>query len=138
MIMLILPISFKAQVTAEFIYLLGALSVFLVAFIAAYTWKNVQIQEQNMIFELERIGDEAANQVNLAHLSGSGFSKEYFLPEKIQGFSYNIIIHGNILRINTSKTSYVVTLTTSSINGNFTQGKNLIKNIGGIVNISGG
>jgi hypothetical protein len=136
--MLILPISFKAQVTAEFIYLLGALCVFLVAFIAAYTWRNVQIQEQNMIFELERVGDEAANQVNLAHLSGSGFSKEYFLPEKIQGFSYNIIIHGNILRINTSKTSYTVALTTSSINGNFTQGKNLIKNIGGVVNISGG
>ncbi len=136
--MLTLRISFKAQVTAEFIYLLGALCVFLVAFVSAYNWRNVQIQEQSMIFEIERIGDEAANQVNLAHLSGSGFSKEYVLPEKIQGFSYNIIIHGNILRINTSKTSYTVSLISSNINGNFTQGKNLIKNIGGMVNITNG
>ncbi|MCS7105932.1 MAG: hypothetical protein NZ942_01275 [Candidatus Aenigmarchaeota archaeon] len=128
--------SFKAQVTGEFIYLLGTFTFFLVAFIAAYQWRNTQIQEQNMIFELQRIGDEAANQVNLAHLSGDGFSKEYYLPEKIAGFSYNIVIYGNILRINTSKTSYSLTLITANINGNFSIGKNIIKNIRGVVNIS--
>lgn len=134
--MLILRISFKAQVAGEFIYLLGAFCFFLVAFIAAYHWRNTQIQEQSMIFELERIADEAANQVNLAHLSGSGFSKEYILPEKISGFIYSVTIHDNILRVNTTKTSYSVALTTSDINGNFTVGRNLIKNIDGVVNIS--
>ncbi|MEM5834344.1 MAG: hypothetical protein QXQ69_00665 [Candidatus Aenigmatarchaeota archaeon] len=134
--MLTLPISFKAQVVGEFIYLFGAFCFFLVAFIAAYTWRNTQIQEQSMIFEVQRIGDEAANQINLAHLSGDGFSKEYYLPEKIGTFIYNITIYGNVLTINTTKTSYSVALITSNINGNFTFGKNLIKNINGMVNIS--
>ncbi|MGC8812375.1 MAG: hypothetical protein ACP5O8_02200 [Candidatus Aenigmatarchaeota archaeon] len=134
--MLTLRISFKAQVTAEFIYLLGAFTFFLLAFIVAYSWRNTRIQEQTMLFELERIGDEAANQVNLAHLSGDGFSKEYYLPEKVAGFYYNITIYGNILRINTSKTSYTVALITSNVTGNFSVGRNLIRNIKGEVSLT--
>ncbi|MEM7825354.1 MAG: hypothetical protein QW412_00660 [Candidatus Aenigmatarchaeota archaeon] len=134
--MLTLRINFKAQVTEEFIYLLGVFCFFLLAFIIAYNWRNSQIQEQTLILELERVGDETANQVNLAYLSGSGFSKEYFLPERITGFLYNVTIYGNFIILNTTKSSYSTSLVTSSIEGNFTTGKNLIKNIDGRVKIN--
>lgn len=128
----------KAQVAAEFIFLVGILLFFMIFFIAAYSIRNLAVTEEGIKMDTNRIGDEVASQINTAYLTGPGYTKIYNLPNKTGGAEYQIYVfsqNGYVL-IKVRGNSYFFPIITRNVTGNFTTGENKIKNCDNMIFIN--
>lgn len=127
----------KAQITVETILLIVFLLVFLTAFSYAVYLRIQQVYSEGLKYEIERIGNEAAGQINLVLQEGNGFSKNYSLPQKIYGKEYEIFVdpsNGRVEIMVENKT-YFFLISTRDVVGNFSKGENLIRNEEGVIRI---
>ena len=125
----------RAQVASEFVFLLGVFFFFLTAFLAAYYVKSLYINAQNIMLDANRLGEEAAGQINIAYLSGPGYQKNYSLPQKIGGLDYDILVLASegVVEIKVRNQSFLFPIVTEKVNGNFTKGENMLKNVEGVI-----
>ncbi len=125
----------KSQVTIEMILIIIFLIIFLTAFAGVVYYHLGHVYTESIDFEAKRIGNEVAGQINLALEEGDGYRKSYFLQEKIQGLDYNITIdsvNGRI-EIEINGNTYFFPILTRNVSGNFSKGKNTIRNENGLI-----
>lgn len=126
-----------AQVSVEFMIFVAVLSIFL--FLTFY-------QNSNLFFQLtlvknfkdaQTISDQIASEINLALKVGDGYSRVFFLPEKISNsldYEVNVEDYRVVIKWKSGSTQSVIL--TKNITGQIVKGKNLIKNIGGIIYVN--
>jgi len=125
----------KSQVTIEMILIIIFLIIFLTAFAGVVYYHLGHVYTESVEFETKRIGNELAGQINLALEEGNGYKKEYFLQEKIQGLEYNVTvdsINGRI-EVEVNGNTYFFPILTRNVSGNFSFGKNIIRNENGLI-----
>ena len=123
----------RAQVSIEFIMIIGALLFFASIFILAiqenmgdrtYQRENILVKEIALIVQ---------NEIYLALQSGNGYSREFELPQKAGNLNYEINIDSGIVYIKTTNSRHALTLQVADVVGDINITKNTIEKINGVL-----
>ena len=77
-----------------------------------------------------------ANLINTAYIEGDGFSMNLTIPQKIIRKDYLINVSSNEVIIRLEGKTYVRTLLTNNVTGEFIKGKNRVMNYNGQIRIT--
>ena len=124
----------KCQSGLEFIMLAGIIMFMFIVIFAVTSIKAIDLNNKQNVIIGEDIITKIQKEVNLAARVKSGYSREFFLPEKLGQNDYNISIAGNevILSERENEFSRVI----PPITGNITKGKNAIRKTNGVIYIN--
>ena len=87
--------------------------------------------------DARRIGDSIASEINLALKAGDGYSRVFYIPEKIlNSYDYNISVKNYRIYLFWAAGSYQATILTSGIVGELKKGENYLRNVGGIIYVN--
>ncbi len=124
-----------AQSSIELIVLTLVILTFFISFIVIVQ-DNIQkkVRESTDI-KVKQAAANIENEILLASSSLDGYSREFIIPQTINGLNYTILIDDNTLYLNTTQgqTAYV---NLKNYTGTLQKGKNIIKKIKGEVFIS--
>lgn len=126
------PKSTKAQVSVEFMNMVGVIILISAALLAITAYQNRAAYDTSVKIAMQRTCNDFATAINQAHTGGSGFTTHLTLPSTIKGRSYGILINNktavlsadsNVVfcRILSSSVSYT-TIGTGAINLTNTNG----------------
>jgi hypothetical protein len=88
-------------------------------------------------YDAQAICDQIASEINLALKANDGYSRYFFIPNKISNvLDYNITVSNYLVILQWSDGLIQSVIFTKNITGNLTKGQNLIKNINGIVYVN--
>lgn len=126
-----------AQASIEFIFLLSILSIFL--FLVVYQNSSLYSQANYVktLKDAQEISDQIAFEINLALKAGDGYSRVFYIPNKISNsIDYNVSIENYlvILKWNSSSTQSVIFV--KNVNGEIVKGKNFIRNLNGVIYVN--
>lgn len=125
----------KAQVALEFVSILGfSMLVFAVFFVFTQKEKDKVIVYNNFL-EVQKVAKEVSNGINVANLEGDGYSIKILIPSKINNRDYDILLENGSLTVVQDDNSYAVTIFAETVTGSIKKGVNIIKNVGGGINI---
>ncbi|MBL7160917.1 MAG: hypothetical protein ISS93_03665 [Candidatus Aenigmarchaeota archaeon] len=110
--------------------LLTALSI--VAVVSVVKTREIEISTLQQ--EAENLLDETGSKINTVYLEGDGFMMNVTLPEKIISANYSISTSSNFLVLTVYGNTYSKALITD-VSGNFSQGSNMLRNVGGEVTV---
>ena len=124
--------SIRAQVSMEFLFLVGF--VFFMAFgfifVASVQMKDFSDSKKRTI--ILDFGDSLKEEMNIASVVFDGYQREISLPEKIDGtIDYSIIMSSSTLVISTEYDDYqgIIPKTT----GNLQKGNNIVRKQNGTI-----
>ncbi len=123
----------KAQVSVEFLMLV-ILMVLIFSIYVPFLWRQqLEIEEENEYLVGEKIASSIKNEVETAVMFGSGYRRNFTLPEDIFGSDYTISIDNKILRIRWKNKGTEEYLIAHQISGSPKPGKNIILNQEGVI-----
>jgi len=126
----------KAQFAIEFVVLMAFMFLIFLGFISVITSKIIEAKENERLGIAEDIATLANNEIELAKSASNGYSRNFNLPSKIKGNSYNIeIIDDRELVVIYLDKEYVLFLQ-ENIQGNINPGINAIRKENGVVHIN--
>lgn len=129
----------KAQVSIEFLSMVGVVLVMFMGFYAIIAAQNKSTSDVNLQFNLQRVCNDFATAINLAAAGGSGFTAHMSLPQKVNNFDYNLSITTRTLYANTSRKSVSCRLITNKFSySQIEKGRVDLKNINGTIFIEKG
>jgi len=108
----------------------------LLAFSVAYlslTSKTISAMESKANEDARRISDRVASEINTAVAEGSGYSKRFRLPDRIQSSNYTIFVERGAVFVDWQGRSVASNVIVNNITGNFTYGWNAIENMEGSI-----
>ncbi|MBD3155264.1 MAG: hypothetical protein GF368_01250 [Candidatus Aenigmarchaeota archaeon] len=122
----------KAQVSVEFLVYFGFLLLVSSLFLANHLSNSQKLSNLKMEVESQEIADKVSFEINSAVIAGNGYERNFYLEEKIGGFSnYTVEIGDYYVLIDWDGRSKISKASTKSINGTIEKGWNLIRNING-------
>ncbi|MEM7821532.1 MAG: hypothetical protein QXX38_01825 [Candidatus Aenigmatarchaeota archaeon] len=126
-----------AQVSMEFISLTLILIIILLLVLYNNISFNRQIYSIKIYDDAQKICDQIAFEINLALKAGSGYSRIFYISERILNvLDYNITIN-NYFVVLTWHNGFVQSpILTINVTGDFVKGNNLIKNIDGVIYVN--
>jgi len=126
-----MDLKLKGQSAMEFLVLI---SILIIVFIAFYAIVFQRIQDTNNKKDV-LLGEDMASKVQreilLAAKVSDGYSREFTLPDTIEGMDYNILISGKELTVKTPNTEIVKPIPV--VIGNIAKGLNIINKTDGII-----
>lgn len=82
----------KAQFAIEFVALSSIMLTVFVGFFAIVTYRLHEIEEQEIEEEIDVILTKIKNEVELANIAHEGYNRTFYIPKKIRGNNYSIIV----------------------------------------------
>ena len=123
----------KLQSSIEFIMLSTFMLLTTVGFFGIISTTIVDSQEESNTKISEDILMIAYNEIATAKLMSDGYSRVFFIPQKVDGVDFNItLIGGRELVVNYLDIEYVKFLP-ANVTGNLTKGYNTISKINGVI-----
>lgn len=122
----------KAQVSIEFILVFSILLVIFTAIMTLEGYYINKISKTNMHIELKDLCDEISDRINSAVIIGDGFYSEIYLADNIQVEVVNKTLYCKYKNQIVAERVFI-----DNISGFLNQGRNIIKNVGGLITIEG-
>ena len=119
------------QGTLEFVLIFGFFILIIIGSILIIQKQTAESQKQKTYAQLEEFGNVIRTEIQSAQSSQGEYSREFFIPETINGKDYQISLYNNSeIIIKIEDIDYVVFLD-NNVKGNIDKGKHLIKKEGG-------
>ena len=128
--------SMRAQASMEFMILFILFLVALGGALMVSINRSQTISQAQIDITATRILDDAADRINTAYIEGDGFSMNLTIPQKIIRKDYLINVSSNEVIIRLEGKTYVRTLLTNNVTGEFIKGKNRVMNYNGQIRIT--
>jgi hypothetical protein len=117
----------KLQSSIEFVIIVGFVMVFFSVFLLIIQ-ENVSTKlEQKQSRMVNELVTEVQDEINLALEASDGYSREFFVPEKIANREYGLAVVGGMVYLKTTDGKYAVALPIPQVNGTFQNGTNIIR-----------
>ncbi|MEK6962817.1 MAG: hypothetical protein AABX70_00210 [Nanoarchaeota archaeon] len=126
----------QAQATIEFITLVGFMFLILALFAALLHTRTGQVITLNDQAKMQEIADIIITEADLAETVGDGYSRTFELPYSLAGFNYSVTLQDQEDLVLTYKENQFIYFLNQPIFGQPTQGKNLITNVGTLINLT--
>ncbi|MFH7880592.1 MAG: hypothetical protein QXI09_01120 [Candidatus Aenigmatarchaeota archaeon] len=126
-----------AQVSIEFV----TLFILLISIFSLVFYYNLEyfkdINERKILYEAKIIADSIAKEIDIAANIGNGYSRVFYVKNKILGYIDYDIIYSPYTVIIKWNNNYVESVTSvKEIVGKIEKGKNVIKNIDGVIYVN--
>ena len=126
----------KAQTAIEFIMLVGfVFFAFTVFILAVQTSTSDKIKEEQTL-RVKEVVIDVQDEINLAYQSSNGYYREFSIPEKINGISYEINIIEGLVYLKTDNGKNAIALSVQNVTGDLVKGINNITKQGGVVELN--
>ena len=119
----------RAQLAAEFLYVVGFALIVVVLFVVASESQLDDLRSDREFILIKDLTHSVRTELTLAAEVEPGYQRNFTTPSSIDGKEYQMRVQGTSLITSTEKFEYV--LRVPAINGNLNKGNNLIRNIGG-------
>ena len=123
--------NFKGQSAVEFFILVGAVFFFFITFAFIIQINNADKIGETRNTVAREIAFTIQDEINLASLSGEGYSRSFTLPSSLAGLDYNASIVGESVFVRTDNGRHALSLPVPLIVGDLNIGENQIKSFGG-------
>ena len=127
-------LKLRAQSAMEFLALIGVLLIMFIFFYMIVFERIKLVNDKKEVTIGLDIAQKVQREILLAARVSDGYRREFFLPERIEGFSYSITISGRELSVQTPKTEVVKPI--PIVVGNIANGTNIIQKTDGIIYIN--
>ena len=124
------------QIAVEFVFLVSIAFVVSIIFSYALMDQAVELNDEKEFVAVQDISAKIQDELNIAARAESGYARDFFLPDIIHTFSYNITIMNNTLIITTENKQYIRII--PNIEGNVKLGWNRICTTYGTIAIETG
>jgi uncharacterized protein (UPF0333 family) len=127
----------KAQVSVEFLVYFAFILLMAGLFLSNHLTNSQKLSYLKMDVESRNLVDKIAFEINSAVIAGNGYEREFYLEDKIGGFSnYTVEIGDYYILVDWDGRSKISTIHTKSINGTLDKGWNLIRNNEGVIYVN--
>ena len=121
----------RAQVSMEFVFLIGLAFAVMVVFIAATRSEFNTLQSEEERSLVKDVSVMVQHELVLASNVENGYIRIFEIPQKLEGIEYNISVTNNTLLAATDDYEYV--LNVPSVVGNLQKGDNTINKTDGVI-----
>ena len=121
----------RAQVSMEFVFLIGLAFAVMVVFIAATRSEFSTLQSEEERSLVKDVSIMVQHELVLASNVENGYIRIFEIPQKLEDIEYNISITNNTLLAATDDYEYV--LNVPSVVGNLQKGDNTINKTDGVI-----
>lgn len=129
----------KSQSSVELVVMVCLLSFVFSIFIINIIHQNTNLKNQKLNQHARYISDLVSSELNNVYVQGEGYSKNFSLPQKIEGYNYYIIIKDNMVHvIIPNKNAYLRKTIPKNVFGMFNKGLNCISNKNGEIYVNNG
>ena len=119
--------SKRSQSAIEFvIFVAFLLFSFTILFLVIQGNMYDKIKERQ-IFAVKNVAITVQDEINLAFQSSEGYSREFKIPEKINGDNYDIVLTDGLVYVNTTDGKYAIALPVKNVVGGIQKNTNIIK-----------
>jgi hypothetical protein len=125
----------KAQVSAEYLMLVGMAALLLVTVLAIISTQSKQLRDEREIEAIEDMGRYLQNEISIAYRVHDGYSRTIDLPIRKEGLDYEVLNLNN-LSVTVKSGNRQKDFPVPSYIGNFTKGTNKIDRLGGIIYVN--
>lgn len=119
--------SNRSQSAIEFVILVGVVifffTIFFIVLNESMSEKTIQKQKMNV----EDVAIAVQNEINLASESSEGYSRQFKIPDNINGRDYQINITEGLVYLKTSDNKNAMALPVRVVTGQLVKGSNTIK-----------
>ena len=120
--------NIKSQATLEYIFVFSLSILFLFAIFFIFSDQVVKLNSDSKINEINDVGNFLIIELTTAQKVQNGYNKTFFLPEKIKGRDYEIILlEDDLLKISSGRFESFFKI--PIFNGVITKGENNILKI---------
>lgn len=123
----------KSQSSIEFIIIVGAVLLSFVTVLAVLQKSLGEKTIEKRNFEFLELAMAVQNEMNLASKTSDGYQRSFTLPEKIEGFNYQIRIIADSVYLNSTEAEYAVALPSPEVSGQLQKGSNTLRKINGTI-----
>lgn len=123
----------KGQSAIEFLILIMAILFLFVGLLYFIYSKIADEQNQAVSVAVNEIALTIQDEINLAHGSANGYSRQFFIPLNLNGLEYEVEIIEDSVFVSTVNERHAVALPISEVVGAVLIGDNIISKIDGIV-----
>ena len=121
----------KGQAGMEFMLLTGIVLLMFTVMLGVVADKTSEINRNKNIIAAEDYVTTVQKEINLAARVLDGYSREFYIPQRINKQEYNISIIGDEVVINTARQDFWRTV--PPVVGNITKGFNTINKTNGVI-----
>ena len=125
--------NIKGQSAIEFLILVMAILFLFVGLLYFIYSKIADTQNEAISVAVNEIALTVQDEINLAHGSADGYSRQFFLPSNINGLEYEANIIEDSVYVRTTNGRHAVALPVSEVTGDVLIGNNLVYKISGVV-----
>ncbi len=125
--------NIKGQSAIEFLILVMAILFLFVGLLYFIYGKIADTQNEALSVAVNEIALTVQDEINLAHGSADGYSRQFFLPSNINGLEYEANIIEDSVYVRTTNGRHAVALPVSEVTGDVLIGNNLVYKISGVV-----
>lgn len=120
-----------AQVSLEFVAFVSVLIVILLSVIYFNSSFYIQITSTKNYNDAQSISDQIASEINMALRAGDGYSRAFYIPNKISNsLDYSVNIENYLVTLNWSGNYVQSVIMVKNVTGVLVKGENQIKNNG--------
>ncbi len=130
------PPKHDGQATIEFIILIGFMFLVFALFAALLHTRTGQVITLNNQLKMQEIADILITEADLAETIGDGYSRTFELPYTLSGFNYTVTLQDQEDLVLNYKEEQFIYFLNQPVFGQPSQGKNLITNVGTLINIT--
>lgn len=126
----------KSQVSVEFLVLMSILILISVALASVLLPLKIASTTKRLDEEARRLCEKVAFEVDAALNFGDGYVRSFFLPERVVGREYEVVVQNHSVWITIDEKAWSCTTVVNNIEGAVRPGWNRINNTGGKVYVS--
>jgi hypothetical protein len=123
----------RAQSAVEFMIIVGAMMVFMVAFLGALEANRADKIRENRDILLNDVAMSIQDEVNLAYSASDGYARNFNVIGDAYGSSFNASIRDNSVFVRTDDGKHAVAQPIMNVSGDIKIGQNVIEKINGTV-----
>ncbi len=127
----------KAQVSIEFLMLLIFMSLIFLTFVPFFWRQQVNIENENEYVIGRKLSLSIKKEIDTAVMFGSGYKRNFTLPEEISKSDYVVSINNKTLKVAWKDRMSVEYLIAHEIEGSIIPGKNRLENKNDVICING-
>lgn len=126
----------RAQVSNEFMILLGVATIFLLGFLYVLSDNMKLMVTDKEMTVIDDVGTSVQNEIFFAANAKDGYYREFEIPKHHQSVRYNITIQNKRLVIIAEQTQMVQGYMIPDVVGNVNLGQNIIRKEGGVIYVN--
>jgi len=123
----------NSQSAIEFLFLIGFVMFFFTVFFLIIQKDNADKIRERKEIAVREMALDVQNEINLAHQSLDGYSRNFNIPEKLNSLEYEINITEDMVYVRITDTREAIALPVLNVTGDLVKGTNKIKKENGEV-----